>query len=277
MSKSTVVLLKGNDGAEMAFRALSMLDAGELIASKRVLIKPNLTTLRPASSGMTTDSKVVEGIIKFLKNHNVDEIAIGEGGGCDMAQAYAEFGYTELANKYGVKLIDINKEDCILVKVPEHNFLREFWIARIVFKYDVILNVPKLKIHAAEWKVTLSIKNMMGLLGAGKRAKIHHEDRGVVDLLKIIKPDLTIIDGIVGGEMHEITGQPVEMGIVIGGKDFVATDLVGSLAMGFSVDEIPRHIKLASEMGFGVCDIEKIQLMGNASIEEVKKNFKRAD
>jgi len=65
------------------------------------------------------------------------------------------------------------------------------------------------------------------------------------------------------------------MDLIIAGKDCVATDAVGAAVMGFSQDEMPRHIRIAQEMGFGTCDLNRIKLLGDVAINEVKKDFNR--
>jgi uncharacterized protein (DUF362 family) len=273
---SVVVMLKGKDGKDMAYKALDAIGADEVVASKKkVLVKINITIMKTAATGITTDPRMVEGIIEFLKDHEIKEIAIAEGGGCDVTRAYGELGFKEMASRQNVRLIDINREEGVLKKVPNPHFISEFWIAKPVLEYDCIISAPKLKIHAGEWQVTLAMKNMMGLLARGKRYQIHREDRGMVDILQLLKPDLSVIDGIVGGERHELWSNPVEMDLVIAGKDCVATDAVGSAVMGFSENEMPRHIKISHEMGFGTCDLNRIKLLGSVSVEEVRKDFKR--
>ena len=276
MDNSIVALLKGTDGRDLAYKALSAIDAGEVVSSKKkVLVKVNITIMKKAEDGVTTDPRMVEGIIEFLKDNGVKDIAIAEGGGCDVTRAYRELGFNEVASRQNVKLIDINREEGVLKKVPNPHFVSEFWIAKPVLEYDCIISAPKLKIHAGEWQVTLAIKNLMGLLARGRRGAIHREDRGTVDILQLLKPDLSVIDGIVGGEGHELWSNPVEMDLIIAGKDCVATDAVGAAVMGFSENEMPRHIKISQEMGFGTSDLNKIKLLGDITIEEAKKGFKR--
>jgi len=276
MEDSVVALLRGTDNKELAYRALSAIGAGDVVASKkRVLIKVNITIIRTANEGVTTDPRMIEGTIEFLKDQGVKDIAIAEGGGCDVTQAFGELGYNEVAKRQNVRLIDINREEGVPTKVPNPHFIPEFWIAKSVFDYDCIISAPKLKIHALEWQVTLAMKNLMGLLARGKRRSIHSEDRGIVDILQLLKPDLSIIDSVIGGEEHELSSKPVRMDLIIAGKDCVATDAVGAAVMGFYQDGMPRHIKIAQEMGFGICDLSKIRLLGDITINEVKKDFKR--
>jgi uncharacterized protein (DUF362 family) len=277
LDDSVVAMLRGTDGEELAYKALESIGASKILSEKtRVLIKPNITVMKTAEDGITTDIGLVEGIIKFAKDKGLKQIAIAEGGGCDVTQAYTVLGFDKIAQRHNARLIDINREEGVLIQVPKPNYISEFWVAKPVLDYDCIISTPKLKIHAGEWQVTLAMKNMMGVLARGKRGQIHREDRGVVDLLQVVKPDLSVIDGIVGGERHEIWSRPVRMDLVIAGQDFVATDAVGSAVMGFSKDEMPRHIRLAQKMGFGTSNIERIKLVGGVTINEVKKDFERS-
>ena len=57
----------------------------------------------------------------------------------------------------------------------------------------------------------------------------------LVDLLKVVKPSLNIVDGVVGMEGYGPTrgGIPKEIGLIAAGKDPVAVDAVCSKIMGY--------------------------------------------
>jgi hypothetical protein len=70
-------------------------------------------------------------------------------------------------------------------------------------------------------------------------------------------------------------GLPVEMDLIIAGKDPVATDAVASVVMGFG----PREsgcIDAAHKMKIGTSDLNKIEVVGEP-IDKVKRRFKRAE
>ena len=87
-----------------------------------------------------------------------------------------------------------------------------------------MINVPKLKIHGSA-KVTLSIKNLMGAI-LPKSIMHNRLDEKLVDLTSFLRPKLSIIDGTVGCERNELSGNPVPMDVIIGGRDIVAVDVV---------------------------------------------------
>jgi uncharacterized protein (DUF362 family) len=276
MERSVVLIKKGTDGRELAYEALTEMKAEDVLKQcSKILIKPNITVAMPASTGVTTHATLVEGVLQFMSEKGIRNAIIGEGGGCDITQAYEELGFAEIARRYNVPLADFNKEPEVIVKVPEPVIQDGFGLAKTVTECDCIINVPCLKVHKWESRVTLCMKNMMGCI-ARHRGTMHRDfDKRLMDLLKVTnKCRVNIIDGIVGREGDEIHGSSVGAGVIIASRDLVAADAVGAAAMGFSEGEV-GHISLAEEYGFGIGTLEHIEVRG-ASIESVKKPFKRA-
>ena len=119
--------------------------------------------------------------------------------------------------------------------------------------------------------VTLSLKNMMGVVSP--KGQIHRSlSKKIADLVSLVKPRLAVIDGIIGGEGHELAKKPVEMNLVIAGLDPVAVDTVGAAVMDFNPKKA-EHLTLAAKKGLGTCDLDKIRVLGEP-IEKVKKRFK---
>ncbi len=143
-------------------------------------------------------------------------------------------------------------------------------VARSFVDYDCILSVPKLKVHC--WSLsTLSMKNMMGgMLPKG----IMHDDlaQKIVDLNRAFGPELTVIDGILGCQRHELACDPIESNVIVAGEDFVATDAVGSFLMGLVPEDVP-YLQLAKKAGLGENDMTKIEYIGE-QISKLRKHFK---
>ncbi len=276
MEKSVVLIKKGTDGRQLAYEALTEIGAEQILKQcSKVLIKPNITVAIPASTGVTTHSSIVEGVLQYMSERGIRNAVIGEGGGCDITQAYDELGFAEVARKYDVQLADFNREPEVIVKVPEPLIQGEFGLAKTVTECDCIINVPCLKVHKWESRVTLCMKNMMGCIARHRGIMHQNFNIRLMDLLKVTnKCRVNIIDGIVGREGDEIGGNSVGAGVVIASSDLVAADAIGAAVMGFSEGEI-GHISLAEQHGFGIGTLEHIEIQG-ASIESVKKYFKRA-
>jgi len=272
-----VAILKGTDPVETTVKALQMIepDVDDVLSWKKpILIKPNYINAKHPSTGITTDSRVVEGIVKFLNGRQIKEIVIGEGSGLsDTFQAFKVAGLDEVAQRYGVKLLDLNKDEMIEVNPPNPLSLKEVTVSKTALG-STIVSVPKLKLHRFA-TVTLSLKNMMGALASkGSMHMGKSLSENIVDLASILKPSLSVVDGIIAGEGHETSGNPVQMGLVIAGTDPVAVDAVGAAVMGISPSDV-KHLRLAEKKGLGTCNLEEVTILGEP-IEKVKRKFNRS-
>ena len=272
IDKSTVALVKGSDPLKTTSRALKIIQDNVVIdPSERVLIKPNC--VRPVSpeKGVTTDAGVVEAIINFLTENGVKDIVIAEGGNPGTDKAFQLTGMKSLEKRYDIQLINLNKDKWEEIPIPHAVALKKVRIARTVLESDRIINVPKLKIHHMA-QVTLSLKNLMGVI-VDNRGQVMHEDldEKIVDLASLFKPALNVVDGIVGSEMDEVVGRPVQSKVIIAGVDMVSVDSVGSAVMGLDVNKI-RHIQMAAERGLGIASFDQINIIGN-DIDSVKLKY----
>lgn len=270
---SAVAIIKGISPEDITVQALEMINAHEALTNgKPVLIKPNYLNASHPSTGITTDSRVIEGVIKFLKQQEVQEIIIGEGSGfSDTFESYRIAGVDSVAKRWNVKLVDLNKDDYVETHPKNPLTLKKVKIAKTALE-STIISVPKLKLHRIAG-VSLSIKNMMGAMKP--KGSMHtHLNSNIADLASVITPNIAIIDGIIAGEGHESSGNPVEMNLVIAGTDPVAVDSVGAAVMMIPPNDV-KHLHLAEKKGLGKCELNQIEILGEP-IENVKKKFRRS-
>ena len=119
------------------------------------------------------------------------------------------------------------------------------------------------------------MKNLFGFLPDKMKAKYHVKgiSKVVVAITSVIKPALTIIDGFVAMEGRgPSNGSPVQMNLIIAGKDGVATDATGCRVMGMDPHKI-KHIMKANEKGLG--NIDNIHILGE-KLESFARQFKPA-
>ncbi len=271
LSRSRVVILRGTNPQEMTVKALEMANAHEVLSKKKpVLVKPNYINAKHPSTGITTDSRVIEGVVMYLRQHNLADIIIGEGGGfANTFKAFQVAGVDVVAKKWNTKLVDLNKDEMIEIVPKNPLALKKVKIAKTALE-STIVSVPKLKEHGMA-TVTLSLKNMMGAVTP--KGSIHNPlSKKIVDLVSIIRPSIAVIDGIIAGKGHETSGRPVEMDLVIAGTDPVAVDVVGAATMGIRPESV-EHLRLAQERGLGISDLRQIEIIGEP-IDKVKKDFR---
>ena len=273
---SRVAIVKGTSPIKTTVKALERIksDVDSVLCGKKpILIKPNYINSRHPSTGITTDSRVIEGIVKFLRARNIEEIVIGEGSGFgDTLQAFKVAGVDAVAKRWGVKLFDLNKDEFIEVNPPNPLSLRKVRVAKTALE-STIISVPKLKPHRIA-TVTLSLKNMMGALASKGSMHKGRLSQNIADLASVLRPSISVVDGIIAGEGHETSGNPVEMNLVIAGTDPVAVDAVGAAVMDIPPTDV-KHLLLTEKKGLGTCNLEEITVLGEP-IERVKRKFHRS-
>jgi uncharacterized protein (DUF362 family) len=126
-SMSRVAIVRGTDPPDMAVRALEKVHAAEVVpAGKPVLIKPNYINASHPSTGVTTDARVIEGVVAFLKKHDVREIIIGEGAGeADTPDAFKVGGVDDVARRWNVRMVDLNRDEFLEVYPPSARALKK--------------------------------------------------------------------------------------------------------------------------------------------------------
>ena len=275
-----VAIVKGENAVETTVSALKLIktDVEQALAEsgkKQILIKPNYINSKHPSTGITTDSRVIEGVVKFLKTGNLTcNVVIGEGSGfADTFQAFKIAGVDAVADRWGVKLVDLNNDEFVEAQVPNPLSLKKIRVAKTALE-STIISVPKLKPHRIA-TVTLSLKNMMGALASkGSMHRGTSLSENIADLASALTPSLAVIDGIIAGEGHETRGDPVPMNLVIAGTDPVAVDAVGTTVMDIAPEDV-KHLLLAERKGLGTCKLANITVLGEP-IEAVKRKFRRS-
>jgi uncharacterized protein (DUF362 family) len=239
--KNEIYLCRFNgDWRKSIFRLLdaSGLEA-ELKNHKTILVKPNLVeALRPP---VTTPVGLVEAVVDYaVYKAPAMEVIVAEGCGAaeyDTPHAFEELGYTKLAEKKSIRLVDLNKEP--LVKLSNQKLIRwpEMYLPRIVME-SFIISVPVLKAHSLSC-VTLTMKNMLGAAppahyqagGHWKKSAFHERmQESVLDLNRYRTPDFTVLDATVGMAEAHLCGPRCDPppGVIVAGFDPVAMDAYGA-------------------------------------------------
>jgi len=239
----------------------------------KVLIKPNLLTGEPPEKGVTTHPSLVKAVVLQIKETGgIPMIGDSPSLSYGLVRVAEKAGIKEVADYCGAKLVEF--DESIEVDNPSEGTFRRFEIARQVFDFDVIVNLPKLKTHS-QMLLTLAVKNLFGCVVGKKKAQWHFRAgsdrllfaRMLVELCQTIKPQLTIVDGVIAMEGDgPQSGNLRQLGLILAGRDCVALDMVITRLLGLDPLLLPTNL-VARKMGIGPVDIEEIKILG----EELKK------
>ena len=237
---------------------------GADVRGKTVLLKPNLVEFDP-STAINTDPRLVAAAVLAFRRLGAASVTVGEGPGHrrDTEYVVSRSGLLDALHAVEAPFVDLNLAP--LVRRPLHSRftdLRELWLPDVVVNSDVVVSMPKMKTH--HWGgVTLSLKNCFGCVPGrvyGWPKNVLHWaglEQSIVDVAAAVRPDIAIVDGIVGMEGNgPISGERKDAGLLVFGTDPVATDATAAYAMG--VD--PERVGYLGEAG---------RFLGQVHLDEV--------
>lgn len=298
---SKVSLSTGSSRADMAFRALAPFskEISQAIGKRKVVLKPNIvnTEIQLASTHVDT----LEGILEFLKSiGKTENVVIAESAANGPTlDGYKNFGYFRLADKYGVKLIDLDKEPFDIIHVFDEKDFRPHAVRvshLILDPNSFIVSVARMKTHDRIF-ATLSLKNIVvgapikdtgftfgpsSRQGAKSDKSLMHGSgfRGINYNLYAMSgqlhPHLAVIDGFEGMEGNGPNdGTSVDHRVCVAGLDWLATDRVGIELMGIDFSTV-GYLNFCGQTGIGIADLNKIEIIGE-SINDHRKKYKLSD
>jgi len=213
-----------------------------------ILLKPNLVNASPFP--ITTHPNFVEAVIEVVREHTDAPIVVAEGCGSevmDTDEVFSELGYTAMAERAGVELLDLNHASLIKRSIPDRPVFPEMWLPEIAFTHCII-SLPVIKAHSLAG-TTGTLKNMMGFAppehyqgdGPWKKSSFHARMQDSVrDLNAYISPHLTIMDATVGMAEYHLGGPECDppIGKILAGTDGLALDREAATLLGIDWQQI---------------------------------------
>jgi uncharacterized protein (DUF362 family) len=291
VTKATVCIVKtkpqpeANDVEQAVRQAIALLGGIEdtVQPGNLVIVKPNILgnpvdyagNYLPGVCTSREVSRAVAQVVRELGARPV--IAESSQVGDSTEVGYRTMGYDRLRDE-GFEVIDLKMgQRQVTVACPKGKVFKKMTTWEIVSEADALISVPVMKTHDVT-DVTLGLKNLKGLYTDAMKRRAHSRQlfQQVADWATVVPPSLTVVDGIVGMEgMGPVDGLPVEMDLIIAGKDPVATDAVTSAVMGFDPAEV-AIAQLAAEHGLGCNSLDEIEVVGEP-VAKVAKRFIRAE
>lgn len=231
-----------------------------------VVVKPNIGWDRTPEQAANTHPEVVKAVVAMCLEAGAKQVKIMDRPCNDPRRCYQRSGIQPAAQSLNhpavsVEHMDERKFVDIPLKHPSGS-LKSWTFYRDVLEADKIINVPIAKHHNAT-RLTMSLKNIMGVLG-GNRGNIHHDlDRNIADLNTVLRSHLIVMDAVrvltANGPQGGRTKDVRELNSVIAGTDPVAVDAYGTTLFGITPADVP-HILFAAQQGLGQSDLNKIKV-----------------
>jgi uncharacterized protein (DUF362 family) len=276
MDKSTVAIVRYEKPFESVKKAVELSNGlNRLPSQARVFIKPNIVFWTRSVAfpkwGVITTSRVIEDMVKILKEHGVKHITIGEGvvmrsrkDTKTPAHAFETLGYNVLKKRYDVSTVNVFDRPFREVDLGEGIVLN---FNEDILDCDFIVDIPAMKTHN-QTVVSLGIKNLKGVIDIKSRKTCHNADPvknlhfHVARLADKLPPIFTIIDGIYTLQRGPgFDGHMRRSNLLVASADILAGDMVGAKLLGHDPADVPHLVHAARNRGRST-DLSDIEIVG---------------
>lgn len=263
-SNLELAVTKNADPAQLTRKAVDMLGGMARFVKKdqTVLVKPNIGWDRLPEQAANTNPEVVAEIVKMCFEAGAKRVRVMDRTCNQPQRCYKRSGIEEAAKKAGAEVRHIIESRFENVAIPKGQSIKSWPLYKDLLESDVFINVPIAKDHSIS-RVTLGLKNIMGLMG-GDRGEIHKDFMTkIVDINTAVKPDLIIIDafrvlkrnGPSGGNLADVE----EKKVIVAGTDPVAADAYGVTLFGFKPQDM-EFLRIAAQRGLGKLDLSQVNM-----------------
>ncbi len=268
--KPLVVVAKGKDYEALVDKVLKPLGGMAAFVNQgdRVVVKPNIGFDRRPEQAATTHPDVVKAVVRQCLDAGARRVLVFDRPVNDARRSYARSGIKEAVESIDdsrVRCEYVKNRDFVPVKIADGKSLDEFDFHRDALppECDCYINVPVAK-HHSQAKLTLGLKNVMGVIG-GNRGLIHRDlHRRIADLNLVVRPKLTIIDATRILLRHGPTGGKLEdvkvLDTLIASADTVAADAYATTLFGEKPDYLGSTVA-AAKLGLGEMDLSKVKII----------------
>jgi uncharacterized protein (DUF362 family) len=258
-------LAEGSDYAAITKNAINALGGIQKFVKTGnvVVIKPNLGWDRKPEYAANTHPLVVKAIAEECLKAGAKKVKIFDNPCNDPRRCYENSGVAGALK--GIKNVEVKYMEDERYKNTKLNgvFLKEWELYDEALSADVFINVPVAKHHGLT-RISLGLKNIMGIMG-GNRGYIHRSiEDALVDVNKVVKSHLTVIDatrillnhGPQGGNLKDVK----VMNKIIACRDIVAADAYATTFFGLNPADISTTVT-ASKRGMGEMNLSKVKVI----------------
>jgi len=227
-----------------------------------VVVKPNIGWDRNPEQAANTNPEVVAEVIKMCLEAGAKKVKLFDRSCNSASRCYENSGIKKAASEAGAEVSYMVDTAFAKMKFPKGEVLKEWYMYKPAMEADVLINVPIAKDHGSS-KLTMGIKNLMGIMG-GDRGQIHWKmDDNLADLANFVRPQLTILDayrilinnGPQGGSLKDV----VEKKTIIAGVQIASVDAYGTTLFDMKPTDLGYVVK-ANKFGLGEIDLAKLKI-----------------
>jgi uncharacterized protein (DUF362 family) len=314
-----VAVIRGENLDSMSRNAIDALGGIQTVVNKgeTVFIKPNFVSFPWAQynncfhAGECTKPEIIIAVTEECLKAGAEEVIIGEGSHLptfEWQYAITLDGSTNLVKEAErlsslydgkVTLACLETDSPGWVEVPSNTSLNKIAISNLVANADKVISIPVAKTHS--WaQLTLGLKNFIGITPLSRYAQLidntwwnrgtfdHSSPKAIgqiyLDIVKSIKPDLSIIDFSIGiegdGPTVNLGGKTLNVKerlgswAIIASTDIMAADATAARIMSHNTNKV-KHLAMGFDMDLGEIREESIEILGE-KLDNIRVPWKTA-
>jgi len=261
--RADLTVARGTPPARITRAAIDGLGGMKRFVSRGdvVVVKPNIGWDRTPEYAANTNPEVVAAVVRLCFEAGAKKVKVFDHPVSDPRRTYKQSGIADAAAAAGATVTFMDDRKFRDMRINGQT-LKSWPLYTEIFEADKVINIPIAKTHGTS-KLTLGMKNWMGVMG-GQRGRIHQRiDESLVDLAMLIRPALTILDAVriltdngpQGGDLADVK----QLNMVIAGTDAVAVDAYGATLFGMKPADL-GYVRIGHQFRLGSMDLAKMKI-----------------
>ncbi len=256
-----LAVVQGKNPAANTRKAVELLGGMDKFvhSGDTVVIKPNIGWNRAPQYAANTNPLVLATLVTMAKDAGAKRVRVFDNTCNDARMCYDNSGIQEAVKKSGGMIYHVRDIKWRPGRFPAGAAMKDWLMYQDAVECDTFINVPVAKHHGLS-KLSLSIKNLMGVCG-GRRGAMHWNlDEKLAEVLGFIRPELTVVDatrillrhGPTGGNLEDVEHRDT----IIASHDPVLADAYATTLFGLKPGDI-GYIVASAKAGLGSMDIQQ--------------------
>jgi uncharacterized protein (DUF362 family) len=231
----------------------------------KVVIKPNIGWNSTPEMAHNTNPDLVEAVARMCIRRGA-AVTIFDRSVNSSRMTYRRSGILQAARNAGASIEYVDSGKYRDVRVPRGLYVDSLPVYTGILDADFVINMPIAKHHSSS-RLTLSMKNLMGVIG-GNRGYYHGDiHSSIVDFARTVKSDLVILDATriltAHGPNGGTTADVKEPRTIVMGTNPVTVDAFAATLFNIQPSSL-GFLKIAAREGMGEINIDKMKILRTA-------------
>jgi uncharacterized protein (DUF362 family) len=216
-----------------------------------------------------TRPQFIQGVANVFRNAEFKIVANSlTGFPTGYSFRYAEYG--PIASQLKAQLIPLDEAATQKVAIKDGKVIAAAKLPSLWMNADLRVAMPKLR-QSTLVPFAGALRQLQSLLPQDEQLNESHRlPEKMIDLIQAIPLDLIVVDAIqVLHKGGELSGVPLDLGMIIVGTNPVAVDMICAIALGLNPEEV-NFLREAKERGLAPSGLDQIQILGDLTLSDLQ-------